>query len=414
MLIKANHDRIAKGERHSDFGFIQAFVKSENLPLFGVGTAGPDIDQCKYIPRLIQAPHDETHLIAGPYLKPLTHRLKEVWHYNNWLFYASVKPEKLDHWLRRNVGATSWYMSDYSAFDATWSLEAWTLIESIYRRVYPNAPEEFWEVLGIWRKPVGKMRCRKESVKIAYEANVCNASGRDDTALANALLNGIVLSLSFAAALAGVSINELTAEQVLSASKCANIAIVGDDSLVACSFDVSLYAAEIEDNIKSFGLMVKSQFTYSLVDVTFLGMMPYFVAGSFIWGPTIGRRIYKAFWQSFPSGNIGAWTRGVAQQLELYRNVPVLYDLAVRINQLLIGQKVTKFVGSEHAVWSERTTQTPKWDSSTLDWVAARYAKGGLTVGQITEDLETIKKIERLPAVVFLWTAQVAVCTDDL
>lgn len=414
MLVKAYNEMLARGEPHQDFEFIQAFVKSEHLPLFGVGGAGPDIELCKYIPRLIQAPHDETHIIAGPYLKPLTTRLKDVWNSDNWIFYASVKPEKLDAWLKRNAAATTWYMSDYSAFDATWSAQAWALIESIYRRVYPNADDEFWRVLDIWRSPRGKIRCRKEDVRISYEANICNASGRDDTALANALLNGLVLSLSFSAALAGKQIDDLTPEDVLNASEIVQIAIVGDDSLVACSMDVNQYVVQIEKNIASFGLMVKSQTTYSLVDVTFLGMMPYMVGGSFYWGPTIGRRVYKAFWQVDPCGNLGAWTRGVAQQLELYANVPVLYDLAHRINQLLVGQKVTKVQEDENRVWATIDTARPHWDAATLDWVVARYAGAGLTVEQVREDLRTISRIDRLPAVVHLWTAEAAVCTDDL
>jgi hypothetical protein len=414
-LIKAHHERVERGENHKDYRFIKPFSKTENLPYFGVVDNCTDVNGCQFIPRLIQAPHDETHLDAGPYLKPLTHRLKEVWHCENWLFYASVSPDKLDKWLARNIGATSWFMSDYSAFDATWSAQAWDLIERIYRSIYPDAPPSFWEVLDIWRTPHGKVRMHKENVKIEYQAEVCNASGRDDTALGNAILNGVVMSMSFAAALAGKDVGDLTVEDMHHASLCTSIAIVGDDSCVACSYDVEMYKDQIVKNIEGFGLSVKANTSYSVLDITFLGMMPYLANRRYTWGPTIGRRSYKAYWKVDPAPcDLAAWTRGVAQQLKLYCNVPVMYDLACKIDELLQGQKVTKMVADEYSVWTQVDSPRDHWDSQTLDWVAARYSNVGLTVAQMTEDLQTIAKITRLPAVVHLWTFQAAVVTDEL
>lgn len=413
-LVRALRKYTENGERDGDFRYIKAFVKKELLPLFRGTPEGPWIEGKTYVARLIQAPHDETHLIAGPWLKPLVGRLKEVWGWDNWLFYASVSPEKLDKWLSRTACAVSWFWSDYSSFDATWSNQAWDLVESFYRTIYPSAGPEFWDVLAVWRTPHGKMRCRKEDLRIEYKAGVCNASGRDDTALANALLNGIVLSLSFAKVLSGKSFGDLSEDDVMRARDLVDIAVVGDDSLVACKFDCTCLMEEIQAAIRSFGLVVEANSSHSLLDVTFLGMMPYFAGGVFTWGPTVGRRLYKAFWQREPTGHLPAWTRGVARQLSLYANVPVLFDLAQRVDRLLDKQKATPIEADENRTWTQRETAAPSYDDRTIEWLAARYAKHGLTPNLIREDLKTIRSIKRLPAVVHLWTTSIAASVDDL
>jgi hypothetical protein len=414
VLVKAWQNLKTRGEFHHKFKDISAFVKTELLPYFAGTEAGPDYREKRYVARLIQAPHDETHIVAGPYLKPLVKRLKEVWHNGNWIFYASVKPSKMDEWLSRISGAESFFWSDYSAFDATYSRQAWALIESLYHKIYPEGEVEFWEVLEIWRAPHGKVRCRKEDMKVEYQAEVCNASGRDDTALANALLNGIVLSLSFAAAIAQKRVGELTVADIAHAAELVDIAIVGDDSLVGCKFDVAPLVPAITRNIEGFGLQVESNSSYSLADVTFLGMMPYLVGGRYYWGPTLGRRLYKAFWQAEAIGNPAAWARGVAQQMKLYANVPILYDLAAKVDELLHGHKVTVVTPDENRVWHSIDQANPHWDQTTLEWLSRRYAKQGVTSAMIRRDLKVISQIRRLPAIVHLETLDIAVCTDDL
>lgn len=414
QLIKAWKELVDRGQYHSKFELIQAFVKSELLPLFKGTECGPDIEAARYVARLIQAPHDETHLVAGPYLKPLISRLKEKWHWDNWIFYASVAPDKLNKWLHKHCAATSWFWSDYSAFDATWTSNAWDMVESIYKKIYPDADPDFWRVLSIWRQPHGKMRSRKEDIKIEYWADVCNASGRDDTALANALFNGLALALAISAALCNKAPSAVNAADLAVASELVAIAIVGDDSLCACSFDATVYQSQIVKNLESFGLQVAAETSHSLVDVTFLGMMPYMVNGSFYWGPTLGRRMYKAFWQREPIGNLPAWTRGVAQQLMLFRNVPILYELAQRVDSLLAGQKVTRVQFDENRPWTAIAEEMPQWDSQTVDWLCARYRKQGLTRQDVFRDLKVIRSIRRLPAVVHLTTLDIAVSTDDL
>ncbi|APG78135.1 RNA-dependent RNA polymerase [Hubei yanvirus-like virus 1] len=414
QLVRAFKAREELGEDSPEYEIIKAFVKTELLPYFGVADGDYSVFQVEYVARLIQAPHDETHLDAGPYLKPLVQRLKETWSWEHWLFYASVSPEKLDKWLNKHRGATSWFWSDYSSFDSTYSAHTWRMIERFYQQIYPEAPESLWKALNAWRKPHGKVRSHRDDAKLEYFAPIMNASGRDDTALANALVNGIVLALSFTAVLAGKSIESLEEADVLWASRQFSIAVVGDDSLVACSFDVRPLVGAIEGKIRRFGLVAKCFSSEELCDVTFLGMMPYPVAGDLYWGPTIGRRLYKAFWQADPKGNLPAWTLGVAKQLALYQCVPVLSEIANRVCTLLDGGKITRQAVDENRVWSARSSATPPYDYSTMVWMCKRYREQGLVPRAMAADVETVERIDRLPAIVRLLTVDASLLVDDL
>lgn len=411
ILIRAWHMLRERGQHHAMFEYISPFVKTENLPWFKIIDGLPIPEAATYVCRLIQAPHDETHLVAGPFLKPLTLALKQKWDYRNWIFYASTTPEKLDCWLRDNQHSASFFWSDYSAFDATWSSFSWDMIERFYRIVYPTAGDDFWRVLQIWRRPRGKVRNRKDDVALWYESDEANASGRDDTALANALLNGLALAMSFAAAIAGCSVSEVSQRELTRASDLVRIAIVGDDSLVCCDFDVGPLAARIQSGLESFGLVVKAEASTNLWDVTFLGCMPYNTSSGVFWGPTIGRRMYKAFWQAEPLGHLPAWTKGVAQQLALNACVPILSDIAEKVCSLLSRHTAT-LQHDELKPHHFRESPTPKWDALTVDWLCRRYA--GLNPGMFQRDLAVIATVDRLPAVMHSEVVGTCVAVDDL
>lgn len=429
-----------RGRESDDFEFIKPFVKTELLSAFSAksgflqtndfslvaddsaaaamarGDARPPVPHAEDVPRLIQAPEDETHLIAGPYLKPLVSRLKEQWGPENWIFYGSVGPDKLNRWLRRIAGCQSFFWSDYTAFDATFSPDTWRMIEGFYRCIYPDAPLEFWRVMDIWRTPRGKVKLRKEGVTVWYKAKVCNCSGRDDTALANALFNGLALSLSFAAALSGKDVPQLDEADVLNASLKIKISIVGDDSLVGCDFDVEPFVDAILRNLRSFGLVVKAEHSNELCDVTYLGQMPYLVNGKHFWGPTIGRCMYKLFWMREKEQGFSpsSWSRGVAQAFANYRHVPLLLELCQRVDRLLYGHAVLKEqVDLENQTWKIRPSGMPNWDLSTIDWLCMRYRGTGLSRELFKVDLATIETIDRLPAVVRLECLECILKSDD-
>lgn len=412
QLLEAWRKWDDRGEHSKDWDEINAFVKQENLPWFSPKQGELNPKMKKYIARLIQAPHDETHLVAGRYLKPLMSELKNCWHSGNWIFYGSTSPEKLTDWLRGLRASESYFWSDYTAFDATFSPHTWEMIEGFYRRIYPDAEQDFWKVMDIWRKPKGRMLVRKDNTRVEYDAEVCNCSGRDDTALANALFNGIALAMSFAAVLAKKNIEELTELDLERASHLCKISVVGDDSLVGCSFDVEPLKDEIVKRLKEFGLVVKAEASRRLEDVTYLGMMPYeFADGDVAWGPTIGRRLYKMFWMTEKSAP-AAWARGVSEQAKLLKHVPIVHEMALKVDELLKGKSVTKSKADGNRPWHFFEKEQKPWDWMTVQGLCSRYP--GLTKEMIYKDIRTIRSIDRLPAVVELQSVKIILQTDDL
>jgi hypothetical protein len=413
VLIKAHEKRLLRGYDHPKYGIIGAFVKWEHLNGFSQCTdtfiPGWDV---RTVPRLIQPPHDETHLDAGPYLKPLIQRLKAAWHVDNMIFYGSTAPEVLDRWLNKIAVMRSFFWADFSAFDATFTALVWKYIESLYERIYAGRPEALWKALNVWRQPIGKAWSRKDDVAFNWKSPVCNASGRDDTALANAILNGTVLSLSICAAINNVEVGDLTPAMISSMRSTTRISVVGDDSLVGFDFDIHPYADAIERNIRKFGLSVKAQHSTELMDVTYLAMFPLPVKGKgWLWAPTIGRRLYKAFWKKEEDGNGPAWCRGVAQQLALCRHVPILYEMAIQVDGILVGGKITREVVDEYRTWAARTEETPHYDETTVNALCKRYQ---VTTAQVFEDIRRIRSIKSLPAVAHLVVPMKACMLDDL
>lgn len=415
MLIKAVHALKERGQLHPKAGEFSSFPKSENLPYFAQTSEGPDCESMKYVARLINGPFDEDHVITGPSFKPLLAELKKVWHVNNWIFYASVAPSKLNSMLEEIAGCPSFLCSDFTAFDSTFTDHTWNLLEHIYRRVLVDVHPDFWEILKRWRRPKGSAFMRKEHCKVKFQAQTCNASGRDDTALANALFNGLATACSLAAAISGKALESLCGSDLADASRCLKISIVGDDSLVAAHFNLEPFRTAYETNIKRFGLIVKAQIYHSIHDVTFLGQAPYTNrAGDWAWGPTIGRRLYKAGWKLERGGNYPAWLHGVAQQTALYANVPLVSDWAQRTLGLMIGQKRTDVEYDENRPWAMPDVAMFPYDEVTLEWVAFRYREQGVSVPMLTRDIAALQSVERLPAVLHLESMERILLQDEL
>lgn len=411
VLIRADKLLEERGELSPLVDLTSPFGKTENLPYFTVKGGNIYGGVVEYVPRLIQAPHDETHLVAGPYLKELTHAVKSVFHHENWLFYASVAPEKLDLWLRSIEHHGSYFWSDYSAFDATWSKQSWDMIETIYRRVLKDTTPEFWRILDIWRTPHGKVRCRKDECTVEYQSDEANASGRDDTAVANALFNAIALAFSVTAALFDVPVENVGEQHLIAASQQVRIAVVGDDSLVAFRGDCRPISDQIQSNLETFGLNVKANSSLNLWDVTFLGCMPYPAGGELFWGPTIGRRMYKAFWKADRVGHLTSWARGVAQQLSMNQHVPFLCEVGERVFQLTCGHPITD-LSDQDKPWTGRTLPTRRWDQSTVEWLSRRYPD--FSAPMLGRDLKALSGVNRLPCVMHSEVFTVCVMADEL
>lgn len=364
--------------------WFNAFIKSEKMPgfekLLGFFTPARTM-----LDRLIQGPADETHIVAGPLIKPVIKQLKKAWGPRGPIFYASTSVEELNDWFRSHyVGGMVAVMCDYTLFDNSHSADSWFYIESLYHRLglYKLHPY-FASVLNAWRKPKGRVKGKGWSIK--YQARVMNASGRDDTSLANALLNGVCFLVSAAAALARKPIFQLTTEDVNLALSRIHLSVCGDDSL--CLVDATFstheldgFKADLAANISSFGFNAgadKMQVSRDPFDFVYLGMRPYPVSGQWYFCRTIGRAIWKMGWVLDGMGLDGPSrvTGDAVATVTTQAAVPVLSDYAIGYLASREGCKRILPVCDPNKPWTQGV-RTPAYDSETLAYVARGYKVG--------------------------------------
>lgn len=396
------------------------FCKREWLPAFEPAENNwVTIMKEAYKPRAIQAPQDLTHLIAGPMLRAITYWLKDRWHENAHIFYASRPPDVLDQWANDVVwmdASRVYAMWDLVMFDCTQAEESWKPLERLYELLIPpDWPEYegFWKVMDAWRRPRGCARGKRSfrhHVYARYFGRPMMASGRDDTALANAIKNGIAASAAFSAALWHVPITKMTREQWAHARERFRLGVVGDDGLSSLPDTTFLgepvhsdaFRKRVEENFMALGFIPKAYTSDRWQDIVFLGNRLYKVGGRLYWGPTLGRRLYKHHACIHPLANGFAWLHGVADmERRCFNHVPVLRAMANRTCQLLAGTKRTKYKwGHEELSW-EREAPTPAPDAATYHELAASYNTGGhiCTPRMIFELEQKIMAVNSLPIV---------------
>lgn len=405
MLIKARAELRQNGFHPRTDGKFNVFVKSEKLCGHVVTTNGLEPLQ-ELMDRIIQAPSDIAHVIAGPPLKTLTHKLKSVWHWRNHIFYASVSADVLQQWTRRvSPRGRLGVCVDYTQFDATHSLQSWLFVEEIYRRAGICTDPDFVDLLQVWRRPQGAATGNGWAVK--YAAPEMNASGRDDTSLVNAILNGVVIFLSLTAAYFRIDVSQLNAAMVQYGKENFDIAVVGDDSL---AYVPPLALSEHEDfarrlsaNIATFGLDAageKIQLGMDVHDQVFLGMRMYEHDGDLIWGRTVGRALFKLGWKCAPMpADPGAHMAGEALAIILTQNhVPILSDFCRAYLAWWGNGKIThvRADDEEHKPWRD-VGPRPDYNASTVRQFCITY---GLTHGEFDSTIALIRSLDRFPCVV--------------
>lgn len=384
--IRAEFDLVGFSKKWLRF---KSFLKSEKLPGFrkGGGFLAPAEG---IVDRPIQGPSDFAHWIAGPIMRPATARLKQCWGPTFPIFYAACSPEKLDAWFNENYIPGTWGLaSDFSSYDHSHTELSWGFIEEqIYKRLgLFSLDPRLREVLRGWRCPAGTMTGLGFAVR--YAAYLMMASGRDDTALANAILNGVATALSLACLFSGKDFVTLLPSDLLSTFNVVSISICGDDSLVLIRAPLPLSPAAFTTALSGlyaqFGLdaagdkMVLTQDPFRFV---YLGQRPHPVPNTDRWtfGRTIGRAIWKLGWRldGRPSDQV-AWQRGVMDQVvRTQRIVPILCDLAQNYLDCTTGPIRVQLTGVEarellHKPWFARTEPTPPYDQRVVDYLATGY-----------------------------------------
>lgn len=394
------------------YELFSSFVKTELLPAFSKHQNGELLPLDAIVDRLIQGPADEAHCLMGPKLKQLTKELKRVWNSANHVFYASSGPEELHKFLQEKLcdGAHQYFWCDFSMYDNTHSKDSWGFLGKLYRRAGIIDPL-FWTVFDAWMSPSGKIGPLK------YKARVMNASGRDDTALANAILNGVATTLSIIAALAGKSVLSLSAADVKRWREKFSLSVCGDDSLGALppfsQSQMESLRSVISANLAEFGFEAKLGTSPRLEDAVYLGMRPYPTRQGWFWGKTIGRSTYKMGWATIKGKNdLMAHITGVADMHVLCSShVPILSDLAHRIVALRTGMKRTPPVLDANRPWEWTQCSGVQYDDVTLMSVAETY---GVSVGELQSLITQIHSIDRLPAVIDSPVWRRMIWVDDL
>ena len=351
-----------------------AFVKQELLASFEEfdGSISKELEST--IARMIMAPQDKAHIVAGPIIKPKLMRLKDHWSNQNWLFYGATTPKKCKD------GEVFVFWCDFSMFDCTHSEYSMRLIESYYAEM--STDPLFRKVIDAWRVPEGTMGELKFKLR-----NIMLASGRDDTALMNAMYCGFVMGMAVTAALADKRMEDLSVEDLRSAMAYVRISICGDDTLGFLPKTLWVRRAQIMTNIQlnleRFGLVAKLDCSCFLGSAVYLGMRPYNVptptGRRWLWGRTIGRAAYKLGWMlDLSKGDAAAWATGVAESIVLTQPyVPILSDLARRTLFLREGCRRTPVLEDDNKPWTNWTAEEGQgqltYDDHTLECLVLSY-----------------------------------------
>lgn len=359
------------------WGWFSAFVKSEKLD--GTDKSGPK-PRSEIMDRLIQAPDPHALVHVAPWMWSLTKSLKASWNFKNRIFYASTNPRLLDSWFNANyVAGKLAVCADYAKFDNSHSSESWAFMEWFYSMTPMFADKLVVHILEQWRKPRGKMCGMGWAYR--YEADFMNASGRPDTALANAVLNGVVMFLSLNAIFHGVGAEELTPSMIAATEGHISLSVVGDDSLALLSplpqFTSPEFPHRLSRAIARFGFDAsgdKMVVTGNPFDMVFLAMRPYPVGGKWYFGKTLGRCLFKQGVLLQPQDkDAGAWYHGVmAAEEESSRCVPLLHDLVERVLEYRDGLRASPVPYDEHKPWTQGGA-TPPYDEGTVRYTAAGY-----------------------------------------
>lgn len=184
--------------------------------------------------------------------------------------------------------------------------------------------------------PVGRFRNG-----LLVTAPIMNASGRSDTALMNALINGMVQIASYDMAIQGKDIRELDDNLTKDLLSKIKMSVLGDDSLTIIDWFENMDVL-VGDNVSLFGFEARDmKVRTDPRKMVFLGNRLYpcldgYLDRSIAWGPTIGRRVVKLSISTDKQPDDYLWLKQVSEAtLSAYPFVPVLSDISKRHLHLL-------------------------------------------------------------------------------
>jgi hypothetical protein len=423
------------------------------------GTLGDDFRETpapRANPRAICNTEEVVHTILGPTLRPITKTAKSM--LTGPVRYCSISPEELNAWVNTEypdyndvvhitprptafdaytvlnpgkaftrkeakmsyVGEESprgprpapkprtYPMNDYSMMDNSYSRGAFSFLRKYYRVLgFPARGKvaRLWWELG---KVKGQFRYQGALAKI--DAGYVNASGRDDTAVNNAIINAWLSFLGWLDAAHAADGREFTLlapniDRCRAYAQEMNIGIVGDDLAGGVPAHWRAHADRAERMAERGGFSCKMSFATRPEEMVFLGMRPYPVAvhdgthwrKQLRWGKQLGRCMYKMGWQLQPTIDGAAWIKGVAWATLIGDgHVPILRALALAVMRRTEG--VSMKIPTD--LWKYRLPEDRKQCVIIGETYAMMQRVYGVSAQQIESAEEALLRAPALPCVV--------------
>jgi len=187
-----------------------------------------------------------------------------------------------------------------------------------------------------WMKPRGRTR-----QGVRYAAAACNASGRDDTGFMNGLINTCVQLFSVLRVLCPGPLEEswtmrrlleATPEELRRGMALTKILTMGDDSLTRVPAEYRHKVGDVERFFGEAGFKTTGCTRERMRECVFLGCRPWPSSEGPRWGPTLGRRAFKLFWQRLPDREPYVRAHQIAEATyRAYMHVPILRAMAYSV-----------------------------------------------------------------------------------
>lgn len=322
------------------------FVKSEWY--YSARAVGEGQDWAvSFKPRPIYCLPDKTQVLVGPHTRPLMHFFQEVMGPGEVLQYCGCNTPAqnqavLDELVARVQAGEVVWMNDFTCFETSHCQASMSLLLGLYRRVWAVQVEpERDRVLEAWMKST--FRVQSCGIRISGDLPLMMLSGRSDTAIMNSLFNALVTASAHVLARLGLGWEHLSAldhQRFRDELSKYRMYFVGDDSTVVGPPADAGYSGRLERLYARAGLTSKIEETSDLSKVVFLGHRPYNMrlgnARKWVWGPTLGRRMYKHHFALDVTGDPRSWLQTIVDmESKLFGPLPVLGTMARRVSELV-------------------------------------------------------------------------------
>lgn len=323
------------------------FIKAELHYAATVDPGGSPQPKREGKPRPIYCLSDKTQVVVGVWTYPLMKFFKEHLGRGQVIQYCGCNNPRenqavLNEIVERWAAGHEIYLNDFTCFETTQNKRTMRVVRRLYRSVWNAWDDEREMCMDWWEAP--RFSAHSGGHRLSGQLPEMMCSGRSDTAITNSLLNSIATATAHAAARLGITIQQLAnlppgrIREVLAEYR---MYFVGDDSVVVCPPTRPGYLQRAQDNYLALGLNCKLEKVEHIRDVVFLANRPYNVATmdgrrQWVWGPTLGRRLYKHHYMLDGVGDPTTWLQTVAQMETIcYSHVPLLGSLARRVCQLV-------------------------------------------------------------------------------